>query len=408
MNYCIKCVQPDTRPGIYFNEEDICGACLWKEELEKNIDWEGRQKELMQIVDNAKKKAKINRSNYECAIGVSGGKDSTFQALYARDVLGLRAFLVNSEPEGITEIGRHNIENLKQLGFDVISLRPNPKLMKKLIKRDFYKHLNPGKITEYSLYASTYIIAEEFNIPLIIQGENVGLTFGDSKTGLGTDGDALKANQSNTLASGIQEYIEDSFDYNDLYLFHYNDEALRKKGIVGIWLNYYVKEFSFQHNLKFSLKHGLKIRPVDSNFYDLGTYNRYSQLDGLLLEVNQMFKYVKFGFGQTTDHACYDIRAGLISRDEGIALVKEFDGKCGKQYIKRFCDSIGIDENEFWSVANSFRGDMWEKDGVGNWRLKNPIWKQEKGWEKINISHVIKRIRDFENADNETSIKMIR
>jgi len=56
MKYCRKCVQADTRPGIYFNEEDICGACLWKEDLEKNIDWDGRQKELMQIVDNAKKK----------------------------------------------------------------------------------------------------------------------------------------------------------------------------------------------------------------------------------------------------------------------------------------------------------------------------------------------------------------
>lgn len=86
-----------------------------------------------------------------------------------------------------------------------------------------------------------------------------------------------------------------------------------------------------------------------------------------------MFKHVKLGFGQTTDHACYDIRAGLITREEGIALVKEFDGKCGKQNIKRFCDLIGIVEDEFWRVTNSFRGDMWENDSGGNWKLKNPI-----------------------------------
>lgn len=393
MKYCKKCIQPDTRPGIYFNEEGVCGGCLWTGSKDDNVNWNERKKELNKIIIEAKEKSKSNKHYYECAIGVSGGKDSTYQALWARDVLGLRPLLVNSEPEGINEIGRYNIENLKQLGFDVISLRPNPRLMKKMIKRDFYKHLNPGKITEYSLYASTYIVAEYFNIPIIIQGENVGLTFGDSKSELGTDGDALKANKGNTLASGIQEYIDDGFNIEDLYMYHYNADDLRKKGIVGIWMNYYEKNFSFQHNLRFSLKHGLKIRPKNSNLYDLGTYNLYSQLDGKLLEVNQMFKHVKLGFGQTTDHACYDIRAGLITRDEGIALVREFDGKCGEEYIKRFCDLIDIDKKEFWRVVNSFRGDMWEKNKNEEWKLINPIWEQEDGWANVDIKATIEKAR---------------
>lgn len=102
-------------------------TCLWEEE-KKVIDWAKREKELQDVVDWAKKTTK---SAYDCVIGVSGGKDSTKQALTARDRLGLRCLLVNSEPEGITEIGKHNIENLKNLGFDVLSLRPNPKVMKK-------------------------------------------------------------------------------------------------------------------------------------------------------------------------------------------------------------------------------------------------------------------------------------
>ncbi len=153
----------------------------------KKIDWVNRQQELRKVAEWAKTTSK---NNYDCAIGVSGGKDSTFQALYVRDVLRLRALLVNSEPEGITDIGWHNIENLKQLGFDVISIRPNPQVMKRLIRRDFYKHLNPVKITEYSLWDSTYIMTQKFHIPLIIQGENPGLTLGVSKSGVGTDGDA--------------------------------------------------------------------------------------------------------------------------------------------------------------------------------------------------------------------------
>ena len=160
MKICKNCIQPDTRPGIYFDDHGVCGACIWEGE-KKEIDWKSREKELRDIAEWAKKTTK---SNYDCAIGVSGGKDSTKQALTARDLLGLRCLLINCEPEGITEIGRHNIENLKKLGFDVISLRPNPKVMRQLIKRDFYKYLNPVKITEFPLYASTYIIADKFDI----------------------------------------------------------------------------------------------------------------------------------------------------------------------------------------------------------------------------------------------------
>ena len=111
------------------------------------------------------------------------------------------------------------------MGFDVISLRPNPKVMRLLIKRDFYKYLNPVKVTEFPLYASTYVIANEFNIPLIIQGENPGLTLGTSLTGVGTDSNAMKANELHTLSSGWEEYAEvEGVEEKDLYLFHYQQQ----------------------------------------------------------------------------------------------------------------------------------------------------------------------------------------
>ncbi len=369
MKYCKKCVQPDTRPGIYFNKEGVCGACLFEEE-KKKIDWSTREKELKEIADWSKQKAKENNSNYDCVIGVSGGKDSTFQALYARDKLGLRPLLVNSEPEGITEIGRKNIENLKQLGFDCISLRPNPKVMKKLIKKDFYEYLNPIKVTEFSLWVSAYIIVDKFNIPLIIQGENPALTLGVTKI-MEVDGDALNVLQQDTLSTGWERYIKDDITKEDLFMFHFDVESIKKKGIKGVWLQYYAKEWSPSHNAEFSIAHGLTIRPEYFDPNEIGTYVAYYQLDGDLVQLNQMLKYVKFGFGQCTDHACYDIRDGRISRNEAIDLVKKYDGKCGFRYIKKFCDYIGITIDEFWRVANSFRGPMWEKKN-GIWVLKDP------------------------------------
>ena len=364
MRICTRCIQPDTRPGIYFDDQNVCGACLWEEE-KKEIDWKSREKELEGIAEWAKNTAK---GNYDCVIGISGGKDSTKQALTARDRLGLRCLLVNCEPEGITEIGRHNIENLKKLGFDVISLRPNPKVMRLLIKRDFYKYLNPVKITEFPLYASAYIIADKFDIPLIIQGENPGLTLGTSLTGVGTDSNAMKAAELQTLSSGWKEYVEvEGVEEKDLYLFHYDRKKLEEKGCKAIWLNYFLKEWSNHNNAIFSKEHGLRWRPENFDRESVGTFLPYFQLDGDLTQVNQLLKAIKFGFGQCMDHACYDLREGRITRDEAIELVKKYDGKCSEVYIEKFCNYISISQKEFWSAVEKFRGPMWKKDEKGNW-----------------------------------------
>lgn len=371
MNYCKRCVQPDTRPGQRFNEKGLCGACAWEEEKEK-IDWEERRKELQEIADWAKKTA---QGHYNCVIGISGGKDSLFQALTAKDKLGLRPLLVNSEPDGITDIGRKNIENLIKLGFDTIKLRPNPTVVKKLVKRDFYKYLNPVKILEYPLWASAFIIADKFNIPLIIQGENAALTEGIVDGDLDPDGNALNANKHRTVSSGIEEYF-DTVNEEDLFMFHYDREEMFRKGFKGAWLQYYVKDWSMTNNANFALARGLSVLPENFDPNEYGTYSRVNQLDTNIVQVNQMLKYIKLGFGQCTDHASYDIRSGLLSRDEAIELVRKYDGKCGERFIKAFCDYIEIGADEFWRVANSFRGPMWERKN-GEWILKDPIWEQK-------------------------------
>ena len=373
MEICTNCIQPNTRPGIYFNEEGVCGACLWGKEKNK-IDWDLRCKELQDIALWAKKNSK---GDYDCTIGVSGGKDSTKQAITARDKLDLNCLLVNCEPENITDIGRKNIENLKNLGFDVVTIRPNPNVMKRLIRYDFFEHLNPIKATEFALYSSTYIIAEKFKIPLIIQGETQVLTLGTRLISAGQVQDALNVDQNmRTLSQGWQEYQNvDGIKKRDLFLFRYNKENLKELGIKGIWLQYYLKEWSYRGNAEFSKKYGLTVRE-NFNPKDIGTYVDFSALDSDLNHVNQMLKYIKFGFGFCMDHACYDIRDGHITRNEAMNLVKNYDGKCSEEYIKKFCDYIEITIDKFWDTTNSFRGPMWNKNEDNEW--VNEYWNKIK------------------------------
>lgn len=366
MKYCKKCLQPNTRPGIKFNEEGICYACLYEEE-KKNIDWIAREKELKEIAEWAKKTAK---GAYHCVIGVSGGKDSSFQAVYAKEKLGLNVLLVNSEPDKITEIGKHNIENLINQGFDIIKMRPNPKIIKKLVKESFYKYGNPIKPTEYPLWASAYIIADKFDIPLVIQGENAALTLGVVNSGLGNDGNALNVNEGNTLAGGnASDWVDEDINLNQLYMYQFPDKKrLIDKGIKAIYLQYYVKEWSQVYNADFSIARGLFGRTTE-DLHDIGRYRRYTALDSDMQIVNQMIKYYKFGFGFATDEVCYDIREGRISREEAIWLVNEYDGKCGEKYIKEFCEYIDITLEEFWKVVDKYvNKELFKKDENGKWR----------------------------------------
>lgn len=374
MKYCKKCLQPDTRPGIYFDENGVCGACLWEEE-KKKIDWSSRENELKDIA----KWAKSKKASYDCVIGVSGGKDSTFQAIYAKEKLGLHVLLVNCEPNCITEIGKKNMENLINQGFDCIKIRPNPKIERILAKKSFYEYGNIVKASEYPLWVSAYRIAVNFRIPLIIQGENAALTLGVSKTGQDLSGDALNVVNTNTLNGLLaKEWISDEVDEKDLFFYQIpKKEEFINNDIKAIWLQYYVKEWSQVYNADFSISRGLVGR--EDNLEDIGRYRRYSSLDSDFAIPNQMMKYLKFGFGFATDEACYDIREGRLTRNEAKELVEKYDGKCANHFISEFCEYISISEVEFWNVVDKYvNKNLFKKDANGKWIRKFNVGEDTK------------------------------
>ena len=116
MKYCKKCLYPDTKPQLVFNDEDVCSACI-NSELKESIDWIQKEKEFRDIC--AKHKSKDD-SNYDCIIPVSGGRDSTYQTYAMKEIFGMNPLAVAFHPLDQTQIGRKNLENLKKLNVDCI------------------------------------------------------------------------------------------------------------------------------------------------------------------------------------------------------------------------------------------------------------------------------------------------
>ena len=70
MKFCKRCLYPDTKPELEFNEQGICSACT-NYEWKQTVNWNEKKSELKQILEKYRSK---DGKNYDCIIPVSGGK----------------------------------------------------------------------------------------------------------------------------------------------------------------------------------------------------------------------------------------------------------------------------------------------------------------------------------------------
>jgi N-acetyl sugar amidotransferase len=366
MKYCKKCLQTDTRPGIRFDEFGICPACNYHQSLQE-VDWDERKKEIDEIIEFGKKN---NHSGYDCIIGVSGGKDSLRQAIYVKEVLKMTPLLVSLSypPEQVTQRGVDNVSNMINHGFDCISINPAPVVWKKLMRKGFFDYTNWAKSTELALFSSVPRLAIAYQIPLIWWGENAALQLGDLNVmgKSGSDGNNLR--KMNTLGGGdISWLLSEEIKKKDILQYIYPSEKEMDDANLRItFLGYFWKDWSLVDNGNYSTLRGLEIR--DEKPWEIGDPLGITSLDEDWVSLNQMIKYLKFGFGRIADYVNEDIRNGRMTREEGIELNKRFDGKCSSNYIKSFCDYIDITVEQFWQqVDKNVNTTLFEKKGPGDY-----------------------------------------
>ncbi len=349
MKYCKTCLQPDTRPNTKFFEDTICPACHYLL-ITKDINWQER----FDIISAELKKNIVRKTRnnfFDCIIGVSGGKDSTRQALWVRDKLKLKPLLVclSYPPEQVNRRGTENISNLINLGFDVIWSSLSPKTWKKALKEGFFRFSNWAKSTEIALFSCVPRIAIDYKIKLIFWGENPGLQVGDLAT-LGKNGfDGNNVINANTLAGGnINWLFETGIPKNKLSPYSYPSiKEFKKEKLQIIFIGWLFKDWSQNNNGLYSVLNGLLIRN-NNKIEKSGDLIGISSLDEDWVSLNQVIKYYKYGFGRISDQVNEEIRLGKISRDEGISIIEKYDGKCDDKYIKSFCKYIEIPYNQFW------------------------------------------------------------
>jgi hypothetical protein len=100
-----------------------------------------------------------------------------------------------------------------------------------------------------------------------------------------------------------------------------------------------------------------------------GTYTNYENLDEKMHGLHDYLKFVKYGFGRATDHACIDIRNNRLTRNEGLELVKKYDGKYPHDSVNAFEEYSGMTRIEIDSILDSFTNPiLFEQDEQGNFK----------------------------------------
>ena len=349
MKYCKNCLEADTRPNSTFYN-GICAACT-HHRSNREVNWNLRFKSLEQIADNIRGD---KDSSYDCIIGVSGGKDSTRQALYVRDKLNLNPLLVclAYPPEQVTERGMANLSNLNSLGFDIYQSNPSAVLWKKLKRHGLQIFGNSFRSTELALFAAVPKVALKFGIKYIFWGENPALQLGDSKT-LGKTGfDGNNVRQANTLSSGHDWMIELGYSPRELHPYLYPSESEFEENMLQIvYLGWFLGDWSEVKNGLHSVAQGLTTRVDDVSL--TGDLYRCTALDEDFTPINQFIKCLKFGFGRVTDYVNEDIRNSRLTRSQGIELVEKYDLAIGDDYVQKYCDYLEVSPDYFWKFARS-------------------------------------------------------
>lgn len=365
LRYCTRCVMPDTKPDLHLDEQGICNACR-SYENRKDINWKSREKELREVLDRYRSK---DGDNWDCIVPVSGGKDSTFQVVQMLR-LGMNPLCVTATTCDVTEIGKRNIENIKRLGVDYMEMSPNPLVRAKLNRIGLVQVGDISWPEHVGIFTIPVRAAVQFKVPLIIWGEN-------SQDEYGGPAVAAKNNMLNRrwleefgglLGLRVSDLIGlDGIEPKHIIPYTYpSDEELASARVTGVFLGYYLPWDGFSNAL-IAQAYGFST----SQNITLGSMVNYENLDNHQVAIHEYFKFLKFGFGRATDHACLHIRRGRLTREMGLEIVRRLDGLFPWEYMGKPLEDtlahIGMDLDEFVRICDQFTNKkIFLRDHAGN------------------------------------------
>jgi N-acetyl sugar amidotransferase len=364
LRYCTRCVMPSTKPDLHLDEAGVCSACRAYENR-REVDWDARKRQLLDIVDRYRSR---QSSGYDCIVPVSGGKDSTYQVVRVLE-LGLNPLCVTATPCMPSDLGRRNLENLKRLGVDLVEVTTNPDVTRRINRLALTQVGDIAWPEHVRIFTVPVRASVQFGVPLIVWGENSQNEYGGPA--------AAAANHvlnrrwleefGGLLGMRVTDLVgQEGITPRHLVQYTYpSDEELQRAGTTGIFLGHFTPWDGYSNALV-AQAHGFETFPHTVE----GAAVNYENLDNLHHGIHDYFKFLKYGFGRATDHACLHLRRGRLTRADAIAIVRRHDGKFPWSYLgtplETILDDLGMDLDTFRQICDRFTNKrLFVRDGAG-------------------------------------------
>ena len=379
--WCKRCVLSNQRPRVVFDEEGVCSACN-NRAYKNDIDWGARERELLALLDEHRSKD----GSWDVIVPSSGGKDSGFVAHKLKYEYGMNPLLVTWSPLQYTEIGIQNFRALCEAGFINLKATPDGKVHRKLARLSFEEFGDAFHVFVLGQIYFPIHMACKFNIKLIFYGENGEVEYAGDPAAVDKpfmdfidDHNWLKGYLKGSTIDDVLRYAYKEKDYINEGEFSEGDltfyrppsiEELREKNISRIYYFNYFGKWTPQENYYYCVENtGFKPNPERTE----GTYSKYASLDDKMDGFHYYLRYIKFGLGRCMEDAAHEIRDGHLTREEGIALMKRYEGEFPSKYFNDFLEYLDISEEHFWEVVDSWREPhLWNRVD-GEWELTHPI-----------------------------------
>lgn len=383
VQYCSRCVYSAVAATpLTFDVEGVCSGCKVHDQ-KHGIDWERRWDQLVELVEEYR-----GSGNYDIVIPVSGGKDSYFQTHVAVDRLGLKPLLVTYHGNNYLPEGERNLRRMRDVfDCDHIVVSPGVDTLTKMNRIGFRLQGDNNWHAHCGIFTVPIQMAVRYDVPLILWGEHGFMDLG----GMYSYSDYVEFTAKFRLEHSLRGF--DWFDFTDggleklghaemreglseqdlLWAKYPSDEEIDRVGVRGIYLSNYLNWDGHVNAQLVMERYGWE--PARQPFER--TYRLYSNLDDMHENgIHDYLKFVKFGYGRATDHAAKDIRAGRMTRAEGIEMVRRYDHVKPRRDLERWLAYVGITEDEFDYVCDTFRDPRvwWQRDGM--W-WKRTIWGNE-------------------------------
>lgn len=373
IHWCSRCVYPSSSAvPLGFDENGVCTGCRVHDQ-KKKIDWDARLEMLLEEVEPYRKS-----SGYECIVPVSGGKDSYYQVHFVKEKLGLNPLLVTYNGNNYMDVGWENMMRMRDVfNVDHIVISPGTDLLIRMNRLGFRKCGDMNWQNHSGIFTAPIQVAVRYNIPLMFWGEHGWTELG----GMHSMHDFPEFTYRYRVDQCLRGYdwwdfmgdAEDPIKENELECFKYpSDEEIQRVGVRGLHIGFFDPWDANEHTKLVMDRYGWKPSPVPFE----RTYRTMSNLDDRYENgAHDYLKWVKFGYGRATDHACKDIRNGHMTRAEGIEMVRKYDHVKSSD-IYHWLNYVNRSEEWFDTIADTFRSPkVWVRDDKGIWHKRN-IWDE--------------------------------